>query len=237
MPTKHPTTASFLPLLLFALFALAGCGDQTTETPTPPPSAPADPGPTGPVVPSEGVEVVVVRSHEALPSLHAPEPGPMTPEEVYAAVQPLLISSTALAGRGDLLHCEVMPDGDRVRFWIKRGEGLEEEEAVTLAAELLDEFFASAEARFQSRVEVSLLGLGKELDMVSTQRAEAQQTLRDYLEVNRGVQETRETRREKAELERALSVINDRASALQDLVAELEALQEDGQPWYRRERR
>ena len=237
MATKKRTTLLALLPTLVACVALTGCGEEAPETPDPTPNTPVDDGPTGLVVPAQGVEVIVVRSHETVPALGAIEPAPMTADEVFAAVQPRLATAEALAGLHEALHCEPLPDGGRVRFWITRSETIDEERAVAIAAELAEGFLASAEARFQDRVEVSLMGLGKQLEAISTQRAAAQQTLRDYLDLNRGVAETRETRREKAELERDLSVVNARASEVQDLIATLEEMQENGQPWYRRERR
>jgi hypothetical protein len=222
--------------LLLALLVSPGCGKPSSPAPEPEAGVPSDAAPEGPVVPEAGVVLIHVRSHETLPSLNAIEDPPLTDADVLGAVQPILVTLPDAQGLGDALVCEVLPGSGRVRFWVARGEGVDEAQAVALAERLAEAFLASAESRFQGRIEVALLGLGKELEAVAAERTEAQQTLRDYLELNRGVPETRESRREQAELERELSRVNDRASRVQDLIAELERLREKGQPWYRRQR-
>lgn len=219
-----------------ALLVLPGCGKKTADAPEPNAGDPVDEQPAGPVVPEQGVVLIHVRSHESLPTLNPIEDPPLTDADVFGAVQPTLVTLPTAQGLGDALVCEVLPSSGRVRFWVARSEGIDETQAVALADELAEAFLASAESRFQGRIEVALLGLGKELEAVAAERAAAQQTLRDYLELNRGAPETRESRQEKAELERGLSRANERASALQDLIAELERLREKGQPWYRRQR-
>lgn len=237
MPLTKQTLTIALLSMLTACFALTGCGQDAPDTPKPKPKAPAEEGQPSVAVPAQGVEVIVVRSFETLPTLGGTEQAPMTTDQVFGAVQPRLVTAPALSDHPYALRCGVLPDGMRVRFWVTRSEAIDEERAVAIAAELAEEFMASAEARFQERVAVSLMGLGKQLEAVSARRAEAQQTLRDYLDLHRGVAETRESRREKAELERDLSVINTQASEIQDLIATLEDMQENGQPWYRREQR
>lgn len=235
MRTKTTTRGFFplLPVLCAALCALAGCGDGKTDPP------PADPSPQaavddGSAVPEHGVVWVRVLSPETLPSLHAAEPAPMTGEDRRAALEMGLLSLEPATRAGVTILCMEQSGGDAVRFWVERNDTVDEATAAALAEELAEAFFESAEARFTDRVEVSLLGLGKQLEAASNQRAEVQTTLRDYLEINRGRSGTVETRREQAEHERDLSRINERVGEMQALQEQLERLQLKGQPWYRR---
>ncbi|MEM9415951.1 MAG: hypothetical protein AAGA29_10825 [Planctomycetota bacterium] len=211
-----------------------GCGDTPAEEPEAPAQDTAAVEPAGPVVPEEGVVRIRVVSRETLPSLNAPPAEPMTEAETYAAVHGGLLSLMSGELGDDGWVCEALPGTDRVRFWVVRSDTVSEEEAVAMAEQMADDFLASAEARFADRVEVALLGIGKQLEAATTRRAEVQQTLRDYLDLNRDRTATAETRREQRELERDLHRINEQTGALQDLQAELERMQQRGQPWYRR---
>lgn len=219
--------------LALAAVALMGCGDKKTDPPPADPS-PASQVPDGPVEPEEGVVWVRVLSHETLPSLHAAEPMAMTGDDRRAALEMGLLALGPATREGVTLVCKEQAGGDAVRFWVERNDTVDEDTAVALAEELAASFLESAEARFQDRVEVALLGLGKQLEAASNERTEVQTTLRDYLEINRGRSGTAETRREQAELERNLARVNERVGEMQDLVAELERMLPKGQPWYRR---
>ncbi|MFI4860103.1 MAG: hypothetical protein ACIAXF_05410 [Phycisphaerales bacterium JB063] len=217
-----------------ALLLPMGCGESPAPEPASPAAPPASAEPTGPVVPEQGVVRIRVLSRETVPSLGAPEPMPMTTQEMYAAVHGGVLSLMSGEIDDDDWVCEALPGTDRVRFWVVRSETINEATAVTLADELALAFLAAAEARFADRVEVALLGVGKQLEAAVAQRTQVQQALRDYLELARSRAETPETRREQRELERDLHRINEHTGELQQLQDQLEAMQDAGQPWYRR---
>ncbi|XAL98081.1 hypothetical protein OT109_10785 [Phycisphaeraceae bacterium D3-23] len=217
-----------------ALILPIGCGDKPADKPDAPEQDPVAVEPAGPVVPEQGVVRIRVLSRETLPSLHAPDATPMTEQDTYAAVQTGLLSLMSGELGEDDWVCEALPGTDRVRFWVVRGETINEESAVALAEELASAFLESAQLRFADRVEVALLGIGKELEAATARRAAVQQTLRDYLDINQARADTAETRREQRELERDLHRINEHTGELQDLKARLEDMQQRGQRWYRR---